>query len=196
MKGQTLTYLDELNEVIKPHLGILSSIKLIAFDVDGVLTNGQLHYQSQGEATKTFHVRDGVGLKLLQDYGFNVAVVTAKDSPMVRSRVTEMGIRHFYPGAKDKLLVITELCDQLAIPLTSCAFVGDDIVDIPAMSASGISFCPFDAYPLVKSKANVVLSTAGGNGVARIVADIMLVAHGKYQEAYQLASTSLFERNR
>ena len=195
-RDQILTYLDKLNIIVKQHSERLSGIKLVAFDVDGVLTSGQLTYEANGETTKVFHVRDGVGLKLLQDFGFEVAIVTAKDSPMVRTRMSEMGIRHYYPGSKDKLAVLTQMSQQLALPLSACSFVGDDVVDLPAMSASGLSFCPQDAYPLVQSQADVVLDVNGGSGVARVVADILLLGQGKYEKAYELASTSLFERRR
>ncbi len=191
-----MTYLDELGVFVEKQKKALVKIRLIAFDVDGVLTNGELHYQGDGEVTKVFNVRDGVGLKLLQDFGIEVAIVTAKDSAMVRKRVTELGIKHYFPGTKDKHATLKSLCEQLDLDVDQSAFVGDDVVDCSAMAASGISFCPSNAYPLVKNYADIVLNIGGGQGVARMVADILLIAKGKYEEAYQLASSSIFERNR
>ena len=191
-----MTYLDRIERLIGSHQEKLADIKLVAFDVDGVLTNGELHYQADGEVMKVFHVKDGVGLKLLQDFGLEVVVVSAKDSAMVKKRMCDLGIDSYFPGSKNKLAVISSLCDKRGISLDQCAFVGDDMVDVPVMSATGVSFCPRDAYELVAEKADIVLDLDGGKGVARMVADMLLVAKNEYDQAYQLATTSLFERKR
>lgn len=191
-----MTYLAELEELLQPFESEFRNINLVVFDVDGVLTDGQLRYQADGETQKVFHVRDGVGLKLLQDMQIAVAVVTAKDSAMVSKRMSEMGIKHYIPGCKDKLSALTRLAAELSVPLEQCCFVGDDMVDLPAMNQCGLSISPVDAYPMVAEAAMVTLPVGGGKGVARWVCDLILYAQGQYDKAYQLASNAHFERNR
>lgn len=191
-----MTYLAELSNVLVHHKAALSAVKLVVFDVDGVLTDGRLHYTAEGESQKVFHVRDGVGLKLLQDMGIVVAIVTAKDSEMVARRVSELGIQNYIPGSKDKLAALKRLVDVLGLETEQCCFVGDDMVDLPAMQAAGISVCPEDAYPLVAEVADVCLTIAGGQGVARRVCDLILAAQGHFESAYRLASSEEFERKR
>jgi 3-deoxy-D-manno-octulosonate 8-phosphate phosphatase (KDO 8-P phosphatase) len=191
-----MTYLAELDAYIDPVKESLKRVRLVIFDVDGVLTDGHLNYNDIGESLKRFHVRDGVGLKLLADMGVHVAIVTAKDSLMVKNRMNELGIQHYFPGVKDKLELTLKLASSLNVGLEECAFVGDDMVDLPPMQAVGISFCPSDAYPLISEMADIVLAVPGGKGVARLVCDILLQSKGQFEAAYQLASSSAFERNR
>jgi 3-deoxy-D-manno-octulosonate 8-phosphate phosphatase (KDO 8-P phosphatase) len=191
-----MTYLDKLTREVEPIKEALSQIKLVAFDVDGVLTNGELHYSASGEATKIFHVRDGVGLKLLSDIGIVVVIISAKKSEMLERRIAELGVKEYVLGAKNKLVVLSEIADRHSIALSECCFVGDDIVDIKPMEKSGISFAPSNAYPLVSEVADITLDVKGGEGVARKVADYLLAAQGAYETAYQLASSEKFERDR
>lgn len=191
-----MTYLDSLLLRVKAYEAELQQIQLVVFDVDGVLTDGCLHYAATGEATKVFSVRDGVGLKLLQDVGLEVAVISAKQSAMVQQRMSDLGIQHYFPATKDKLLVLKKLCTQLGIAERAYAYVGDDMVDLKAMQAALVSFCPADAYPMVKESASFVLGLSGGHGVAREVADLILAAQGKYLAAYQLSQQAEFERKR
>jgi len=174
----------------------LSQIKLVVFDVDGVLTDGQLYYSESGETIKVFHVRDGVGLKLLSDMGIAVAIVTAKDSPMVAKRINELGIKHYFAGIKDKKEVVTNLAGDLSIPLSQVVFVGDDMVDVPAMLAVGVSICPSDAYEYVCKGVDHVAPIAGGKGVGRYVCDLILKSQNVYHKAYERSMKKEFERNR
>ncbi|MFQ3231613.1 KdsC family phosphatase [Reinekea sp.] len=174
----------------------LSNTKLVVFDVDGVLTNGQLYYSESGETTKVFHVRDGVGLKLLSDMGIAVAIVTAKNSVMVAKRMQELGIRHYYAGIKDKKETVTKLAKSLSISLAQTVFVGDDMVDVPAMLAVGVSMCPNDAYEYVSKGVDHVVPVGGGMGVARYVCDLILKSQNVYQKAYERSMKKEFERNR
>lgn len=190
-----MTYLAELHAVAEKYPE-LANVRLVVFDVDGVLTNGSLNYTSEGEGLKTFHVRDGVSLKLLPDMGIEVAVVTAKNSPMVSARMKDLGIKHYYPGSKDKVSVLNELCDSLKLNARHCAYVGDDMVDLEPMQNVSVSLAPADAYPLVTEKADVHLPIKGGEGVARYVCDLVLAAQGLYEKAYTLAKTPDFERKR
>jgi 3-deoxy-D-manno-octulosonate 8-phosphate phosphatase (KDO 8-P phosphatase) len=191
-----MTYLVELNSVVSKYKSKLAGIKLVAFDVDGVLTSGQLQYGANGEVVKTFSVKDGVGLKVLTDIGVAVAVVSAKDSPMVAARMDDLGVNHYFPGTKDKLKVLSNLAESLGVKMNECCFVGDDMVDLSVMSKCGVSMCPNDAYPLVQESAQISLTKNGGEGAARLAADIILVAKGEYESAYKLASLPEFERSR
>ena len=191
-----MNYLAELEAITAIHRETLCRLKFTAFDVDGVLTDGTLHYQANGEATKIFSVKDGVGLKLLTDMGIHVAVITAKDSDMVRRRMMDLGIRNYFPGTKNKLEVVSKLAGDHELTLDQFCYVGDDMVDLPVLSAVGMSICPKDAYPLVRQESKIVLEVEGGKGVARAVADILLYARGKYQQAYQLTTSPTFERKR
>jgi 3-deoxy-D-manno-octulosonate 8-phosphate phosphatase (KDO 8-P phosphatase) len=191
-----MTYLDKLQLEVKPFREKLTQTKLVAFDVDGVLTNGELHYSASGEATKVFHVRDGVGLKLLADIGIVVAIISAKKSEMLERRISELGVKEFVLGAKNKLVALSDIAARHSIALSECCFVGDDVVDIKPMKESGVSFAPSNAYPLVCEVADCTLNIRGGEGVARKVADYILVAQKKFESAYQIAGSEKFERDR
>ncbi len=175
---------------------LLNKIKLVVFDVDGVLTDGKLYYGSHGEEFKVFHVRDGVGIKLLTDMGLFVAVVTAKDSAMVNARMEELGVKFYYPGVKDKAECVKSLIQKLNVEPKQVLFVGDDMVDIPAMKLCGISVAPSDAYSYVKDTVDVVLDVKGGSGIAREVCDLVLRAQNIYELAYKIATSADFERKR
>lgn len=174
----------------------LAALKLVAFDVDGVLTDGRLYYGAEGEVLKVFHVRDGVGLKLLADQGIAVAVVSAKDSPMLARRIADLGVAHYFPGTRDKQACLAQLCQSLGVTAEQSAFVGDDMVDLTAMAWCGLGLAPADAYSVVQQRADLVLTSKGGEGVAREVADLILNAQQRYQDAYDLATTPGFERQR
>ncbi|WP_127555329.1 KdsC family phosphatase [Saccharospirillum alexandrii] len=178
------------------HTVLLRDIRLVAFDVDGVLTDGRLYYGPDGESQKVFHVRDGVALKVLPDVGIDVAVVSAKDSPALRTRLNDLGVKHAFVGCRNKLQRLQALAEELGLAPNEIAFVGDDLVDLEVMAWCGCSLAPADAYSLVLERANVVLTVKGGQGVARCVADLVLNAQGLYQQAYTLAADAHFERRR
>lgn len=191
-----MTYLDDMALRVEHLREMIRPIKLVVFDVDGVLTDGSLLYGPDGESLKRFNVKDGVGLKLLQDVGIQVAIVSAKSSPMVASRMKDLGIQHFYPETKNKLKKLNELAETLQLQLENCAFVGDDMVDVKPMQACGLSFCPADAYPMVKEVATQILGIEGGQGVAREVCDLILAGQGLLDQAYNLTTQATFERKR
>ena len=174
----------------------LADLRLVAFDVDGVLTDGRLYYGAEGEVLKVFHVRDGVGMKLLADHNVAVAVISAKDSPMLSRRMSDLGVQYYFPGTSDKQQCLLDLCQKLSIPAQHAAFVGDDMVDLKAMGVCGMAIAPADAYPVVRDQADLVLTSKGGDGVAREVADLILTAQDQYERAYSLAATPVFERKR
>ncbi|WP_320822601.1 HAD-IIIA family hydrolase [Reinekea sp.] len=174
----------------------LKAIKLVVFDVDGVLTDGRLYYSPTGEALKVFNVKDGVGIKLLRDCQVQVAIMTAKDSSMVAKRMADLGIEHYFPGVKDKGLQLDALATRQGLDSAQLCFVGDDMVDLPAMAIAGVGICPQDAYSLVRQAADLITPMGGGQGVARYVCDVILQAKGQYESAYQMAMAPQFEKDR
>ncbi len=191
-----MTYLDKLGSLLCNAPNTITDIRLVVFDVDGVLTDGRLYYTAEGESIKAFHVRDGVALKLLSDVGISVAIMTAKDSPMVRKRVEQLGVQHYFCGVKDKSKALKELVQRLGITEKKACFVGDDMVDLPPMHLSGLSICPNDAYGMVRDSVDIVLPVNGGCGVARMVCDLLLAAEDRLEECYQMTTQPEFERSR
>lgn len=169
------------------------AIRLMVFDVDGVLTDGTLVYGANGEEVKHFNVKDGVGLKLLQTYGIEVAIISAKDSKPLAKRITDLGIKHAYTGCKDKLAALSELMSQLDIDFDEVGYCGDDVIDLKVMQKAGLSIAPADAYAMVKEYAHFVTQAPGGKGVAREVADVLLSSRMNLEEAYIKAMLPEFE---
>lgn len=153
-------------------------VKLAAFDVDGVLTDGSLWYGPDGGEIKGFHVHDGLGLKLLREQGVDVALVTARESPIVEHRARELGLRHVYQGTRDKLETLTHLCRALAIGLDQVAYTGDDLPDLAPMQRAGLAIAVANAHPWVRARAHWRTQHAGGHGAVREVCDLLLAAKG------------------
>ncbi|NVK73450.1 MAG: HAD-IIIA family hydrolase [Oceanospirillaceae bacterium] len=172
----------------------LQGLKLVVFDVDGVLTDGRLLYTEQGETIKRFNVKDGVAMKLLPKWGVHVAVITAKDSAPLRQRMKELKVEHFYPGCHDKAAAFDELIDRLVIAPEQAAYVGDDVIDLQVMPNVGVALCPADAHVLLKRHCPIVLSRAAGEGVAREVADMVLASRMSLENAYEFAQKPEFEK--
>lgn len=158
-------------------------VRLLALDVDGVLTDGGLFYTADGESTKRFHVRDGLGLRLLREQGYAVVVVSARTGAPLERRLRELGIGPAALGTHDKLTALTQLADDLGIPLSECAFVGDDLWDLPALRAAGLAVTVADGHPLVQREAHYVTRASGGAGAVREVADLLLGCAGKLESA-------------
>jgi 3-deoxy-D-manno-octulosonate 8-phosphate phosphatase (KDO 8-P phosphatase) len=154
-------------------------IRLLILDVDGVLTDGRLYFGPRGEALKVFDVRDGFGLVQLQRAGCAVAVVSGRRSPMVAVRCRELGVRHLYQGVPDKLGVFARLCARLKLTPAACAFVGDDVADLPMMRAAGLSFAVADAPREVRRAADIVTGRPGGRGAVREVCDHLLALRAR-----------------
>jgi 3-deoxy-D-manno-octulosonate 8-phosphate phosphatase (KDO 8-P phosphatase) len=144
-------------------------IRLVIFDVDGVLTDGSITYTSSGEELKSFNVRDGHAVKLALRAGLTVAVITGRASSMVERRCRELGIELLFQGIKDKRKAFKELVERTGISASEAAYAGDDVVDLPVMMSAGIGFCPSDAAPEVCSRADFVTVAPGGLGAAREV---------------------------
>jgi 3-deoxy-D-manno-octulosonate 8-phosphate phosphatase (KDO 8-P phosphatase) len=156
-----------------------AKIRLAAFDVDGTLTDGRLHYGEDGRETKVFHVHDGLGLKRLQANGIHVAIITARISHTVALRAEELDIAHVYQGQSDKRACLEELLDALKLTPDQAAFVGDDLPDLPPMGIAGLAVAVANAHPWVAERAHWQTRCAGGAGAAREVCDMLLTANGK-----------------
>lgn len=173
---------------------IAANIKLVVFDVDGVLTDGTLTYSAEGEEVKHFNVKDGVGIKLLQVYGIHTAIISAKDSLPLQRRAADLGITHFFPGSKDKWPVLNSLLSQLDIKPEEVCYVGDDVIDLKVIKRVGLGIAPNDAFWMVKDESHFVTQANGGKGVAREVADIILGSRMKLEDAYIKAMLPEFEK--
>lgn len=156
--------------------GAASSIRVLVLDVDGVLTDGRLYYGPRGEVLKTFHARDGAGLKQLIAAGVTVAIISGRRSAMTRVRCRELGIQHVMQGIADKEAALLKLCARLQVEPFECACVGDDTPDVALMRRVGLAFAVADAHEQARSVAQVVTSGAGGRGAVREVCDYLLAA--------------------
>lgn len=171
-----------------------AKIKLVVFDVDGVLTDGTLSYSANGEEVKHFNVKDGVGIKLLNVYGIHTAIISAKDSLPLQRRAADLGITHFFPGSKDKWPVLNTLLTQLSLAAAEVCYVGDDVIDLKVMKRVGLGIAPSDAFWMVKEQSHLITKVAGGKGVAREVADIILGSRMCLEDAYVKAMLPEFEK--
>jgi 3-deoxy-D-manno-octulosonate 8-phosphate phosphatase (KDO 8-P phosphatase) len=161
-------------------------IRLLALDVDGVLTDGRITYGSNGEELKSFNIKDGLGIKLAQRAGIEVAIITGRSSPMVERRAAELGISTIIQGREDKLLALRELCEARQLALCECAYMGDDLPDLAAVRAAGIGMTVADASAAVQESADWQSSLNGGAGAVREACEALLDARG---QRAQLEST-------
>ena len=161
-----------------------SRIKLIAFDIDGVMTDGGLRYTDDGRELKTFDVQDGLGLKLLQRGDIELAIVTGRSSGVVAARAADLGIDHVFQGVADKRATVGELLARLGLHWPECAFMGDDLIDLPVMMQCGLGIAPANARPVVRERAHAVTDSAGGHGAVREAAEFILAAQGKLENLF------------
>lgn len=155
-----------------------SRVRLVVFDVDGVLTDGGLLFDERGREYKVFHSRDGYGMKMLQRSGVGIAVISGRETPAVAARMAKLGIEHVYQGREDKLPVFMALLARLSLSADEAAYVGDDVVDLPVMGRAGLAVAVADAHPLVAQYAHWHTSAPGGRGAARQVCDMIMQAQG------------------
>ena len=155
-----------------------AQIRLVIFDVDGVLTDGSLYYDAEGRELKAFNSRDGHGIKMLQESGVEIAIITGRTSKTVEHRMHNLGIRHVYQGRQDKLPAYEELRDKLQLQDDQVAYVGDDVVDLPVMCRTGFAVAVQDAHELVRKHAHWQTTHAGGRGAARDVCELIMEAQG------------------
>lgn len=156
-------------------------LKAAIFDVDGVLTDGRLAIDAQGESVKTFHVLDGHGLKLLAQGGIVPLVVTGRDSAAVRRRMADLGIGHAVYGAQDKLAAAEALLAALGLGWDEVAVIGDDWPDLPLLARAAFAVAPANAHAEVRAMVDHVTTAGGGQGAAREFCDLLLLACGRYE---------------
>jgi 3-deoxy-D-manno-octulosonate 8-phosphate phosphatase (KDO 8-P phosphatase) len=160
-------------------------IRLVVFDVDGVLTDGALYLGDDGQEYKAFHSKDGHGLRMLQDSGVAVAIITGRVSRVVEHRVHDLGIAHVYQGRREKLPAFEELVTKTGLRSEQIAYVGDDVVDLPVMVRSGLAIAVQDAHPFVKQHAHWITEHCGGHGAARDVCEFLMNAQGTLESQLQ-----------
>ena len=165
----------------KTILNIASNIKLAVFDVDGVLTDGRLILGENGNEYKCFNVRDGHGLVMLLESGCKIAVITARSSNIVAERMASLGIEYVYQGEKDKGARLLKLINDLGYTRDDVTYVGDDVIDLPAMTKVGLPIAVADAHPEVKNFAIWTTEQAGGQGAVREVCELIMQAQGTLQ---------------
>jgi 3-deoxy-D-manno-octulosonate 8-phosphate phosphatase (KDO 8-P phosphatase) len=160
-------------------------VRLLVFDVDGVLTDGGLYYGPGGEVMKRFDVKDGHGLVLARQAGLHTAILTARSSEMVEVRGRELGLSAVLQGRKDKGAGLRELLSRLEVPPEECAYMGDDVNDLAPMALAGLAACPADAVAEVRQQADFVAHNFGGHGAARELIELCLRARGCWESTVQ-----------
>ena len=163
----------------------LEKLKLMVFDVDGVLTDAGLWYTEQGETLKRFNALDGHGLKMLAVSGIQVALVTGRESPIIARRAAELGLGAVMQNVRDKGVVLSELCTRYGVALEQTGFMGDDLIDLPAMQRAGFSASVPDAPSYITQAAHWVAERRGGHGAARECCDLILAAQQRLGAFFQ-----------
>ena len=160
-----------------------AAVRLIVFDVDGVLTDGGLFIGDDGQEYKAFHSKDGHGMVMLQQSGVEIAIITGRTSEVVRIRMASLGIERVYQGKREKLPAYEEIKQITGFDDEQIAYVGDDVVDLPVMTRAGFAVAVQDAHPLAKQHAHWVTPSGGGRGAAREVCELIMDAQGTLQSA-------------
>lgn len=156
------------------------TIRLAVFDVDGVLTDGGLHYTDNGVETKVFDVRDGHGMKMLQESGVELAIITSRSSQCVARRAENLGIKYLFQGVSDKLATFTGLIATCDLESADCAYMGDDWVDLPVLMRCGLALSVPEAPPAVRERVHYVTIAGGGRGAVREACELIMRAQGTF----------------
>jgi 3-deoxy-D-manno-octulosonate 8-phosphate phosphatase (KDO 8-P phosphatase) len=156
------------------------AIRIVFFDVDGVLTDGGLHFSEAGETLKRFNVLDGQGFKMLQHAGMHIAVITGRDSAPLRTRLAALGVVHAVYGTEDKLPAAEKLLAQLGLDWSQAAAMGDDWPDVPLLCRAALACAPANAHAENHAIAHFITPQRGGEGAARALCDLVLAAQGHY----------------
>lgn len=156
-------------------------VRMLVLDVDGVLTDGRLYYSDRGDEFKAFSIKDGLGIKLLQQAGVRVAIITGRQSNMVTRRAGELGIEDVVQGREDKREALLELCERSGIPLDACAYMGDDLPDLGAVTAAGMGMTVADACAEVRAAADWQSTLTGGAGAVREACEYILNARDQWR---------------
>ena len=160
-----------------------AKIKLLIMDVDGVLTDGRIFIRDDGEEIKSFHTLDGHGLKMLQNSGVQTAIITGRDAPSVGLRVRQLGIGHYFKGIHDKRAAYVQLRALAGVGEDECAFIGDDVVDLPVMVRCGLPAAVPEAHWFVRRHAAYITQSRAGCGAVRELCDLIMQARGTLENA-------------
>jgi len=159
----------------------LSQIRLVAFDVDGVFTDGCFYLSDAGVESKSFNTQDGYGIRRLVESNIEVAVISGRESAAVALRMAELGVANVIQGCKDKVAALDKLTAELSISATQCIYVGDDIPDLPLLKTVGYAVAVANAVAEVQQQCDYTTVAAGGHGAVREVCELVLGAHGGAQ---------------
>ena len=159
----------------------LSAIRLVAFDVDGVFTDGRFYLSDDGIESKAFNTQDGFGIRRLINAGIDVAVISGRQSGAVERRMAELGVTHVIQGCKDKVAALGKIVDALGTTTGHCAYVGDDVPDLPLLNAVGYSIAVANAISEVREQCDYTTSAGGGHGAVREVCELVLAARAGAQ---------------
>ena len=154
------------------------AIKLVAFDIDGVMTDGRLYYTDFGNETKAFNVKDGLGIKLLRSTGVEIAIITGRTSELVKKRASDLKISKLVQGREDKIVALKEMMAPMGIEAHQVAYMGDDLPDLSAIRFAGIGVAVADALPIVRENADMVMTCNGGDGAVREFCEWLMAAQG------------------
>lgn len=178
-----MDYYTQLSDVI---LQPIKHIKLLIMDVDGVLSDGKIYYTSSLEPTKSFFVRDGLGISLLHQNNIDTAIITGRDDSCVKLRAQHLDIKYYFAGYRDKTIAFNQLLSKTDLQPRECAYIGDDIIDLPVLTQVGLAVAVRDAHPDIKSHCHYITKTKGGHGAVREVCDIILYAQNKLASAMDI----------
>jgi len=167
---------------MNPDPGLIKPIRMVIFDVDGVLTDGHIFIDNNGVETKAFDVRDGSGIKWLRRAGLDVAFITGRESRVVEYRARELGVEWVYQGVKVKTEAYEDLLAATGLKDREAAYAGDDLIDLPVMRRVGLAMAPADARPEVLEVSHFVSTCPGGRGAAREMVEMILKGQGCWGE--------------
>ena len=157
----------------------LGRIRLVAFDVDGVFTDGRFYLSDEGIESKAFHTQDGYGIRRLLDAGVSVAVISGRKSGAVEKRMSELGVQHLVQGCSDKVAALDTIIAELNIAAAECAYVGDDIPDLPLLEHVGFAIAVANAVPALHQQCDYSTSARGGQGAVREICELILGAQSQ-----------------
>ena len=166
------------NSDVKKAAEAASKIRLLALDVDGILTDGRLYYSNNGEELKAFHTLDGHGIKTLQENKIEVAIITGRTSNILIQRASELGIEKVHQGVADKLSALNQIMKNHSYSMDEIAYAGDDLPDLNALQVVGLSFSVPNAHPAIKKVVDIVTNIRGGWGAVREMSDFILKSKG------------------
>lgn len=174
----SLTRLTPYGTVSEELLERIGKIKILLSDVDGVLSDGKIYISNSGEEIKNFNTKDGFGIVAVQKLGVGFGVITGRESEIVNIRMKSLKAKYVYQGITDKVAALHEIMAKAGVTAEETAYIGDDVIDITVFNRCGVSFCPRDAHPVVRSVSDYVCHLDGGNGAVREVCDLILTARG------------------